>query len=246
MDRTTESLLEALRQALTAGEQRLYRSGKLEGLFARTGPAGLAAEQALRDGLLEVARTETKGQTSIDWVRIAPRGVDFLHEHESPLRALHEVRSALRCNRAALPNWLAELHGTLQEAGERLSADAQRWTKRLEALEARVDETLRRLEAAGPLLPREVLEAHPWAIDALNHLDRRRSGGAADDCSLPELFAAVVRHHPALSIGAFHEGLRRLHERRALLLKPAASPADLDQPEHALFDGTSVLYHAAR
>src|SRR2546428_6916529 len=85
MDRVAETLLAALRAALTAGEQRLYRSGKLDGLFpGRTGTASAAAQQALRDGLLEVVRTETKGRTTIDWVRIAPRGVDFLHEHESP------------------------------------------------------------------------------------------------------------------------------------------------------------------
>jgi hypothetical protein len=247
MDRVAEALLEALRAALAAGEQRLYRSGKLAGLFpGRTGPAGSAAEQALRDGLLEVVRTETKGKTSIDWVRVTPRGVDFLHEHESPLRALHEVRTTLRHNRQALPDWLGQLRDTLGGLNERLTAEAERWTQRLQALEKRVDEALRRLEASGPLLPREVIESIPWSIDALNYLDRRRSGGAPKDCALPELFAAVVRHHPNLSISAFHEGLRRLHERRALLLAPAASPTDLAQPEYALFDEAGVFYFATR
>jgi len=88
--------------------------------------------------------------------------------------------------------------------------------------------------------------AHPWAIDVLNYLDRRRNGGAPGGCPLPELFAAVVRQHPALSVSAFHEGLRRLHDRRALRLQPAASLADLPQPEYALLDGAAVLYYAAR
>jgi hypothetical protein len=105
---------------------------------------------------------------------------------------------------------------------------------------------LRRLEEAAPLLPPDVAETHPWAIDALNYLDRRRNGGAPGDCPLPELFAAVVRRHPALSVSAFHEGLRRLHDRRALRLQPAASRADLPQPEYALLDGAAVLYYAAR
>src|SRR5947208_10537229 len=96
MDRPTQALLEALRAALSAGEQRLYRTGKLDGLFpGRPGPAGAAAEMALRDGLLEVTRTEARGKTTIDWVRLSPRGVDFLHEHESPLRALQELRATL-------------------------------------------------------------------------------------------------------------------------------------------------------
>ncbi len=67
MERTTQILVEALHQALARGdEQRLYKSGKLEGLFPRrTGAAGDAAALALRDGLLEPLRTETKGKTTI-------------------------------------------------------------------------------------------------------------------------------------------------------------------------------------
>jgi hypothetical protein len=240
--------VEALRQALAEpAEQRLYKSGKLEGLFpGRTGANAAAAERALRDGLLEVARTETKGKTVIDWVRLTPRGVDFLHDHDSPVRALQELRTALEVNQQAVPLWLAEMRAGLQAFDERLAADAQKWVQRLEALTRRVEEALRRLEAAAPLLPPDVAEAHPWAIDALNYLDRRRSGGAPGDCPLPELFAAVVRQHPALSVSAFHEGLRRLHDRRALRLRPAASLADLPQPEYALLDGAAVLYYAAR
>jgi hypothetical protein len=248
MDRASELLLESLKQALAAaGEQRLYRSGKLQGLFpGRGGPSGAAAARAVAQGLLEVVRTETRGKTAVEWVRVTPRGVDFLHENESPVRALQELRAALRCNRQALPGWLDEMRGTLQSLGERLGADAAKWQHRLEALERRLEEALRRLEAAGPLLPREEVEAHPWAVDALNYLDRRRGGGAADDCPLPELFAAVARHHPGLSLGAFHDGLRRLHQRRALGLRPAAAGVDLPQPEYALPDAGGLLYYAAR
>jgi hypothetical protein len=254
MDRVEQALVEALRQALSEpAEQRLYRSGKLEGLFpGRNSVHGTAAAQALRDGLLEVVRTETKGKTVIEWVRLTPRGVDFLHERESPLRALEELRSTLRLNQQAVPAWLAEMRGGLQALDERLTADARKWLERLYALARRVDETLRRLEQSAPLLPVELAESYPWAIDALNYLDRRHlaggpsANGEAVDCPLPELFAALVRQHPRLSVSAFHEGLRRLHERRLLHLRPATSLADLPQPEYALLDGASVLYYAAR
>src|SRR5262249_26176744 len=83
MDKVTPILIEALRQAAAeAGEQRLYKSGKLSGLFpGRAGANAEAAAQALRDGLLEVVRTETKGKTTIEWVRVTPKGVEFLHNH---------------------------------------------------------------------------------------------------------------------------------------------------------------------
>jgi hypothetical protein len=254
MDRIEQSLVEALRQALAEpGEQRLHKSGKLAGLFAgRNGPHGAAAAQALREGLLEVVRSETKGKTIIEWVRLTPRGVDFLHERESPLHALQELRSTLRLNQQAVPVWLAEVRATLQALDERLAADAHKWLERLDALSRRVDETLRRLEQSAPLLPPEIAESHPWAVDALNYLDRRRlaagpsTNGDGGDCPLPELFAALLRQHPGLSVSTFHEGLRRLHERRLLHLQPATSLADLPQPEYALLEGAAVLYYAAR
>ncbi|MGH7169243.1 MAG: hypothetical protein ACRELG_03060 [Gemmataceae bacterium] len=254
MVRIEQSLVAALRQALTEpGEQRLYRSGKLSGLFpSRNGVHGSAAAQALRDGLLEIVRTETKGKTVFDWVRLTPRGVEFLHDRESPLIALQELRSTLRLNQQAVPVWLTEMRGALQAMDERLAADAHKWLERLDALTRRVDETLRRLEQSAPLLPPEIAQEHPWAIDALNYLDRRRlAAGASPNgdiltCPLPELFAALVRQHPELSVRVYHEGLRRLHERRLLQLRPAASLDDLPQPEYALLEGAAVFYHVAR
>jgi hypothetical protein len=247
LDRETEALLEALRQAVAGPpEQRLYRAGKLDGLFGgRAGANAAAAARALRDGLLEVVRTETKGKTQADWVRITPRGVDFLHEHESPVCALRELLAALRGGRDAVPAWLEQMRGTLRSTEERLSADAGRWLERLGALERRVEEALRRLEASAPRLPAELAGGYPWALDALNYLDRRR-GGADGKCPLPELFAAVARHHPGLSIASFHEGLRRLHERRALRLAAPGDVAELAQPEYALLDEASVFYYAQR
>ncbi len=248
MDRVTEILVEALRRALAEPvEHRLYKSGKLDGLFAgRTGANGSAAAAALRDGLLETTRTEIKGKTTLEWVRLTPRGVDYLHEHESPVHALHELREALRANHLASPVWLADMRTGLRSLDDRLAADAQKWTQRLEALSRRVEETLKRIEATLPLLPAEVAEAVPWGIDALNYLDRRRNGGAPNDCPLPELFDALAYQHPGLSVTTFHDGLRRLHERRALRLVSANGTGDLPQPEYALLDGGKLLYYAAR
>ncbi len=164
MDRIEQSLVEALRQALAEpGEQRLYRGGKLTGLFpGRNGVAwhrrrpGAARRPAGRS-----SARETKGKTIIEWVRLTPRGVDFLHERESPLCALQELRAALRLNQQAVPVWLAEIRAALQAMDERLAADAHKWLERLDALSRRVDETLRRLEQSAPLLPPEIAEVTP-------------------------------------------------------------------------------------
>jgi hypothetical protein len=245
-DRVTEVLIAALKQALAdpSAEWRLYKSGKLDGLFpGRGGFGGDAAVRAITQGLFEVTRTEAKGKTVIEWVRLTPHGIEFLNECESPARALHSLRDALRANQQAVPLWLADMRATLRALDDRLATDAQKWQQRLDAMARRVEDTLRRLDSAAP--PPEITRAFPWATDALAYLDKRRGGGANGDCPLPELFGALARSHTGLSVGAFHEGLRRLRERRALRLIPARASSDLSQPEFALLDGGAVLYYAA-
>ena len=87
-DKVTQVLLDVLKHALTeSGEHRLFRSGKLDGLFPiRTALNNEASDLALRDGLLEVVRTETKGKTTTQWVRSTPKAVEFIHHHESLCR----------------------------------------------------------------------------------------------------------------------------------------------------------------
>jgi hypothetical protein len=245
MDRIREVLLAALKQAMVEpGEQRLFRSGKLPGLFPSKGGANAeAAAQALRDGLLEMARTETKGKSIIEWVRLTPRGVNLVHEAESPVQVLRELRAELRTNRDGIPAWLAQVRQDLLDAGDRVTNEVRKFAQRIDSLAARVDEALRRAQATEPAVSDGLAQAIPWAADALAYLDRRPPG----DCPLPELFTALRERHGELSLTAYQEGLRRLYDRRLLQLKPFEAPADeMPQPEHALLDGVAVFYYAAR
>jgi hypothetical protein len=243
--REHDALIEALRLAAAEpGEQRLYRSGKLPGLFAsRSGAVGEAAAQAVRDGFVEVVRTEAKGKTTVEWVRIAPRGLAFLHEQESPLEVLRELRGLLQASQEALPGWLAEMRRALDAQAERLAEEARHWTRHLEALAIRVDEALARVAPPPP----DGLGGVAWAGAALAYLDRRRASGAPGECSLPELFAALQADAADLSIPAFHDGLRRLGDRKAVRLLPYVGRFDdLPRPEFALVDGTELLYYVTR
>lgn len=248
-DRVEATLLEALKQArLEAGEQRLFRSGKLPGLFAaRTGASGEAAARALRDGLLEVSRSEVRGKTVIEWVRLTPRGVERVAQHESPVEVLRELRALLQASRDGVPDWLSQVRREVDLLGQRLAQDVARILQRLEAIHQRVEEALRRADILTPPLDDDLAAALPWGQDALDYLDRRRASGTAGDCPLPELFAAIRQKQPALNLASFHDGLRRLQDRHALRLLPWPDPAQpLPQPEFALLDGPQVLYFAVR
>jgi hypothetical protein len=246
--RLAAALVEALKRALAEpGEQRLFRSGKLAGLFAgRGGASAQAAAEALRRGLLEVVRTEQRGKTAVEWVRLTPAGVDYLHAHESPRAVLAELRAALATSRAGLPLWTESLRADFDDFLGRLTEEVRQVQQRLDALDQRVEAALRRLDAAGPAVSDGVMALVPWALDALTYLDRRNTAGAGA-CPLPELFAALYTQHPGLSLTAFHDGLRRLRDAGALTLTPFADPPELmSEPEYALPDGARFLYYASR
>jgi hypothetical protein len=247
-DKVTEILVEALRQALETGrEQPVIKSGKLPGLFpGKSGANGEAVSRAFQEAFLEITRTEAKGKTSIQWARITPAGVNFLHDHDSPVRALRDLQEVLQTAQGSIPVWLADLERELQELTGRLTAEAQLWTQRLETLSERVTEALRRAELGTTRSSNGVLALVPWAPDALDYLDRRQAGVGREECPFPELFAALREKHDDLSMTAFHNGLRVLSDGRAVQLLPFTGSGELPQPEYALLDGPQVLYYVSR
>jgi hypothetical protein len=247
-DRQTTLLLEALRRALADdAEHRLFKGGKLPGLFqSRTGPAGEAAVAALRDGYLESVRTEGKGKAAAEWVRLTPKGVDFVYRHDSPRAVLEEMRGLVLHARVGVPAWLDDILGKMKVLEVTFGEEMQKYLRRLDALTARVEEALRRVDAGVPALGEPLRAVVPWGLDALTYLDRRKLNGHAAPCPLPELFAAVRRGHPHLSVPDFQNGLKRLADNRALRLLPFTGPDHMPEPEHAIPDGAHMLYHAVR
>jgi hypothetical protein len=247
MDKVTAILLEALRQGAGAGgEQRLYRSGKLPGLFAgRTSLHAEIASQAVRDGLLEIVRAEIKGKTTVEWAKVTQRGTAFLLEHESPLRAMEELQEALKSSQDGLPVWLADMRRSLEALTQKFTEEVTAVGRRLDALAGSVADTIKRADKLGPQLPEGAATALPWAHDAVGYLEKRQNGGLPEKCSLSELFAAVKEKEEGLTVKDFHFGLRRLHDRGVLRLLPFDGPEGPPEPEYALLDGAAMYYFAA-
>jgi len=219
----------------------------LPGLFpSRTGISAEAAAEAVREGLIEILRTETKGKTVTEWVRLTPKGADYVVNAESPLRALDELRDVLRVTEEGLPRWLAQIQGQIHDLSERLTTEVQHMGQRLEVLSGRVQQAIKRAEAANPKLSDEELRSIIWAEDALGYLDRRRGGGLPLPCPLPDLFAVVHGEEPDLTIRDFHTGLRRLCDRGLLKLLPFEGNGQMMQPEYALLEDSTLFYYVDR
>ena len=105
-------------------------------------------------------------------------------------------------------------------------------------LSDRVEAALRRAEASAPAVGPGTAGVVPWAVAALEYLDQRRG-----DCPLPELFAAVRDRFTGLTLPEFHDGLRRLHDTRAVRL---AATDDVPEPEYALVVEGVLVYSARR
>jgi hypothetical protein len=110
--------------------------------------------------------------------------------------------------------------------------------ERLNELAVRVEAALRRAETDGPTVPEPVSRVVPWAIDALEYLDRRATSGAMGDCPLHELFNAIRLKYPDLTLPAYQNGLRRLHDVRALKLRPSSV---LGEPEYMMVVGGQMM-----
>jgi hypothetical protein len=244
-DKVTQVLLDVLKHALTeSGEHRLFRSGKLDGLFPiRTALNNEAADLALRDGLLEVVRTETKGKTTTQWVRSTPKAVEFIHHHESPLQTLQELQAVLQASHNGLPLWLDDIRQRLINLSDEVTREVQKWSQRLEALQEQVGKALEKSTAAPRRIGGNDSDGQ-WARESLDYLERRKSTGVATPCSLPELFCALQPGHRELSISGFHDQLLRLQDRRTLRLLPfEGDVGTIPEPEFALPDGMQLLYY---
>lgn len=247
-EKRTEFLLDALKAAIAdPGDHRLFRWGKLAGLFpSRSGPSAAAASLAVRQGLLETVRTETKGKLVVEWVRATPKAVGYVHDHDSPKAVLRELRDVIGETRAGVPVWMQQARDEAAQLALRFEHQAREMTRRLDALAERVEAALRRVELSHPGLSEPMGQLVPWGLTAVEYLDRRKQAAGAAWCRLPELFHAVRERHPELTLSAFHDGLRRLADTRAVRLAPAADPDELREPEYAVVMGGMLMWAVGR
>lgn len=241
-------LLEALKTALAdPREHRLFASGKLPGLFrSRFGPPAEAALFAIKEGLFETSRTEAKGRLIVEWVRATPKGVGFVHDHDSPKAVLNDLKRLIGETRGGIPVWMADVRTEIARLSHQFEERTRDLTTRLDELTRRVDAALRRIDA-GPRLSETVVRLVPWGETALEYLDRRSAAGARGPCSLAELFDAVRQTVPALAVPEFHTGLRRLSDTRAVRLSGETShPGLRTDPEYAMLVGSELCSFVSR
>jgi hypothetical protein len=125
----------------------------------------------------------------------------------------------------------------------------------LEALKVNAEKALDHLTSANPAsalaFQAPSANGHPSLPDEttayLAHLARWQASGASEDCPLPDLFRHVAAETPGLTIGRFHDVLRRLHDANRIYLHPWTGPLyAVPEPPYALLVGHEIAYYASQ
>jgi hypothetical protein len=224
-DKATQLVLDALsRAAAEPAGLPLFGSKSSPGLFVATSAARFAARRCIDEALVRVLRSEPRGKTQQEICAITDKGLQFLLAQASPRQVLEDLLRAVEARQAQL----GELVHTARQAQASLDG--------LKGMVRRV------LTQPAP----SATGAEDWQPEALACLERWRTGGASEDFPLPELYRELCQERPALTVGQFHDGLRRLHEQGQIYLHPWTGPlCELPQPALALLVGHVIAYYAS-
>ncbi|HXG09042.1 MAG TPA: hypothetical protein VNK04_04570 [Gemmataceae bacterium] len=207
----------------------LHGTRTAPGLFAATAAGKLAAQRCKEEGYLRVLRTETRGKAALEVCTITEKGLAYLLAQTSPRQVLEDLVRALQSRQAQADELLAVAR-QMQEGLEALRATAEK-----------VLEQVSRPASVGPAASANGAET--WPAAALACLARWEASGASEDCPLPELYRQTAA---SLTIGQFHDGLRRLYEQAQIYLHPWTGPLyEIPEPPYALLIGHEIAYYAS-
>jgi hypothetical protein len=233
-DKSNQLILEALHRAASepAGVP-LFATKKVPGLFPGSAGARPAAEQCQQLGFLRPAPVRKSNGIAQDAYAITDKGLDFLLSQLSPKQVLEDLARQFEQRQAQM---------------QEMASAARSWLDEMTSLRSVVSQALRALPGSNGKGP----AAHPaggqegWRNDALSFLKCWGQSHAADDCPLPELYRRALATTSHLTIGVFHDGLRRLYEQQQIYLHPWTGPLyEIPEPACALLVGHEIAYYAS-
>lgn len=272
-DKSSQLILEALsRAAADPDGVPLHGTKAAPGLFPANAAGKDAAQRCQDEGYLRAAATDdaaaSRGDTgatatlvkkkavAAPLCTITEKGMTFLLAQVSP--------------RQVLEDFVRALDGRRKQADDLVQA-ARQMHQGLEATRGNVDRILAHicqsetsaLKGGAPGGLRAMLagfhhengpcrngqaETTTAGVDEhlLAELTRWHQTGASEDYPLPQLFRQLVSHSPDATIGQFHDGLRRLHDRGRVYLHPWTGPLyAIPEPPYVLLVGHEIAYYAS-
>jgi len=269
-DKSQQLVLTALSQAVAFAEGLpLFGSKTSPGLFPATAAGKQAAQRCLDEGYLRSQApgytTEPPAGTTGRKTRAVPerfvltdQGFTFLFQQVSPRQVLEDLVRVLEQRQTEVTE-LTRCVRQMQQNLDALKTSTEKVLQTLQPVDGSATGALavlfrafRQEQAAAPQAARA--QANPpaqpdtTAEQAIRTLLSRWqiTSGASEDCPLPELFRQVQARIPQLTLGQFHDVLRRFHDDEVIYLHPWTGPLyDLPEPPQALLVGHEVAYYAS-
>jgi hypothetical protein len=235
-DKSTRLILDALTQAAASPARLPLFAGKTHpGLFPATASARMAAKRCQDDGLIRVEDTGGTSRAEREVCVVTDKGLDWLLSESSP--------------RLVLEDFLRVLEKKQAQAAELVVA-ARQMASGLESLRSAIERLTPRIDAQSAqshhLTPQSNHET-PTNLEAdiVSQLDQWHATSSRD-CPLPELCRRLKSSHAEMSVGRFHDALRRLQENKLLYLHPWTGPLyEIPEPLYALLAGHEIAYYAS-
>ena len=234
-DKSSQLMLDALRRAVTDPHGLpLHGNKKTSGLFAATAAGKQAAQRCQDEGYLHVLHLDASGKSTQAYFAASEKGLAYLLEQVSPREVLEDLVRTLEARQA--------------QVGE-LVATARRWQSGLDGLQAAVRGILLEIQKPGGASTGTSPSANGseiWLAEVVACLSAWHAAGKSSDYPLPDLYRKVQHLAHDLTIGRFHDGLRKLHVQQRIYLHPWTGPLhEMPEAAYALLIGHEIVYYAS-
>jgi len=252
-----ELALEAIERALADPTPRKLHGTKANpGIFLTSSAAAkAAAQQCLQQGLIvPCGQQRTKSKTT-PLYGIGPAGVRYLLDHD-PLRQLltatqdgvaRLAQTSADCQQtlASVREHVAQLQQVVQQASARIQPpDVEKMLAAVRTAQgaggaAVADRPLADAagSGAGPASPK-------LADELWQHVLQHKRQSPLRPIDLPQLFRFARSRQPALSLGQFHDVVRRLADAGRIRLSPFTQAMyQLPEPQCAMIVGREIMYY---
>jgi hypothetical protein len=236
-DKSTQLVLAALSQAAAAGPALLHPTRSSPGLFPASASGKQAARRCQEEGWLSPAPPDAEGTQHPPRYAITDAGFRHLLTQNDPRQVIEDFVRVLEARQGQAEELLTlarQMQASLATLGShtRTLLDALRPSRPEGGLNGLFRDFSNPSKGFEGLL--------------LEHLERHRDANASRDCPLPHLFGLLARDVPDLTLGRFHDALRRLHDAGAVYLHPWTGPLyEVPEPSCALLVGHEVAYYAS-
>lgn len=218
----------------------LLGTASVPGFFKGSAQATRAAAKLCeeRQWLVPSEEWVGKGRTRKQKYRLSPAGVEAVLRHSETAVLLRGLATDLRKQSDTLQSMQDQI-GQLLSHRRPLADVVAQLALRVEPPD--VEAVLRRLQTPSPAAPPAAAD---WQEQVVRLAAEQRQRDRFQPATLPQLFAQLRQTRPELTLGQFHDGLRRLRDQGRIRLTPyTRALATIADAGAALFLDGEVMYY---